>query len=121
MPAQIATAEKIINACNAKVTPKKIICRLGDAEKFTNWGKKAKKNNKTFGFSTFINTPRRYSLPKEIRASDFCMEIFLPARAAVKDLNAKNIKYAAPKIFSAVKATGELCTNAATPIITKNV
>ena len=110
-----------MNACNAKVTPKKIICRLGDAEKFTNCGRKAKKNNKTFGLSTFIKTPRRYNLPKEIRASDFCIEIFLPARAAVKDLNAKKNKYAAPKILSAVKATVELCINAATPIITKNV
>ncbi len=47
-PAQIAIAEKIKNACTAKVIPSKIICVLAlSADKFTNCGRNAKKNNKS--------------------------------------------------------------------------
>ena len=89
-PAKIATIEKIINACAANVTPRKIIVKLAPSLlRSTNCGRTAKKNNNTFGLSTFIKTPRLYSAAEGICVPECDKEIFLFARA---DLNAPNAK-----------------------------
>ena len=59
--AHIDTIEKMISACAANTKPSKAICALVDrsAPVTINCGRNARKNNSTFGLSTFISTPRR--------------------------------------------------------------
>ena len=121
-PANNATPEKIINACAANTTPKNKIVKLAPSfDTSTNCGRNAKKNSNTLGLRTFIKTPRLYnafdatSLPVRVN------EIFFPARAALNAPNAKNSRYAGPKIFSKSMAVAEDFINAATPTITSVV
>ena len=70
---------------------------------------------------TFIKTPRLYKTLAATFEPDRAREIFLPDLAALNAPNAKNKRYAAPKIFSRSIAVAEDFMKAATPTITRVV